>query len=255
MRKVLALLAFALPAAAQAARPPAAAEGLTILAAASLTDAFTDIGHLWQAQGHRITFDFAASSTLAEQISHGAPADIFASADEKWMDRLATEGRIRTATRFDLAGNTLVLVERREALKKVTIKRGISFDPILGTVGRLAVGETATVPAGIYARQALEWLGVWPAVQERLAPADSVRGALLLVARGETPAGIVYGTDARLDPHLAIAGTFPAESHDPIHYPVAITNTGNMKEAELFIAFLHTQPAQDVLLHYGFPPP
>jgi molybdate transport system substrate-binding protein len=249
MHRLLVLLALLVPFTARAE------DGLTVFAAASLTDAFTDIGHLWQAQGHRITFDFAASSTLASQIEHGAPADIFASADELWMDRLATENRIRRDTRADLLGNSLVLVERRDKVKTIELKRGVSLAGVLGSDGRLAVGDPAHVPAGIYARQALQALGLWQSVEARLAPADSVRSALLLVARGEAPAGVVYGTDARIDPHLAVAGIFPADSHDPIRYPVAITARAKLKEAAAFIAFLHTQPAQDVFLHYGFPPP
>lgn len=249
MLRRLLLLALLLPATARAA------DGLTVFAAASLTDAFTDVGNLWKAKGHQITFDFAASSTLAQQIEHGAPADIFASADELWMDRLATENRIRPDTRANLLGNSLVLVERRDKLKTITLKRGVNLAGVLGADGRLAVGDPAHVPAGIYARQSLQSLGLWESLQNRLAPADSVRGALLLVARGEAPAGIVYGTDVRIDPHLAIAGTFPADSHDPIRYPIAITKTAHFDEAAAFIAFLHTQPAQDVFLHYGFPPP
>jgi molybdate transport system substrate-binding protein len=151
-------------------------------------------------------------------------------------------------------------VERRDKLKKIELKRGVDLAALLGADGRLAVGDPAHVPAGIYARQALETLGMWQAVQNRLAPADSVRSALLLVARGEAPAGIVYSTDARIDPHVAVAGIFPATSHDPIRYPVAMTaraalQGAHLKEAAAFMAFLHTQPAQDVFLHYGFPPP
>jgi molybdate transport system substrate-binding protein len=250
MLRVLFILALMMPLVAKAAP-----DGLTVFAAASLTDALTDIGRLWQAQGHRISFDFDASSTLARQIESGAQADIFASADELWMDRLATENRIRRDTRVDLLSNTLVLVERRSSMKPLTLKRGVDLGAILGADGRLAVGNTASVPAGIYARQALQSLGMWEGVQNRLAPAESVRSALLLVARGEAPAGIVYGTDARVDPHLAIAGTFPADSHDPIRYPVALTATAQRREAAAFLAFLHTQPAQDVFRHYGFLPP
>lgn len=233
----------------------ARAQELTVFAAASLTDAMTDIGHLWQAKRHRITFDFDASSALARQIENGAPADIFISADELWMDRLAVENRVRPETRFDLLGNTLVLVERRDRLKKMTLVRGVDLAPVLGADGRLAVGDPAAVPAGIYSRQALTALGLWPALENRLAPAASVRAALLLVSRGEAPAGIVYGTDARIDPHLAVAGIFPADSHDPIRYPAAMTVRAHREAAGEFLDFLHTQPARDVFQHYGFPAP
>ena len=230
-----------------------AAPGLTIFAASSLTDAFHDIGNLWTAQGHHpITFNFASSSTLALQIEHGAPADVFASADELWMDKLAQAHRIAARSRGDFTANALVLVEPKSALKPITLKPGTDFAAILGPAGRLAVGDPAHVPAGIYAEQALKKLGLWDAVKTRLAPADNVRSALLLVSTGEAPAGIVYATDARVVSALGVAGTFPPDSHDPIRYPIAATGNGNTAEAAAFIAFLHTQPAQDVLEHYGF---
>lgn len=244
MRRLLALLLLPLP---------AHAAGLTVYAAASLTNAFHDIGTLWQARGHKpVTFSFDSSSTLARQIEHGAPADVFASADELWMDRLQKEGDIRPETRGDIAGNTLVLVERKTDLKPVDIKAGTDFTAPLGASGRLAVGDPAHVPAGIYAKQALTRLGAWSAVAGRLAPAGSVRGALMLVSSGEAPAGIVYATDVRIAPGLAVAGTFPESSHDPIRYPAAVTKTATGQEARDFVAFLHSRPAQDVLLHYGF---
>ncbi len=229
--------------------------GLTIFAAASLTDAFKDIGNLWAAAGHPLpTFSFASSSTLAQQILHGAPADIFASADEAWMDKLQSADRILPATRRDIVGNTLVLVEPKASLKPIVLKRGVNLAAVLGANGRLAVGDPKHVPAGIYAAQALKALGAWTAVQSRLAPADSVRSALTLVTTGEAPAGIVYGTDARITPSLGIAGTFPADSHDPIRYPVAAV-ARITPDVSAFLAFLGTAPAQDVFRHYGFPPP
>ena len=232
--------------------PAQAAPGLTVFAAASLTDAFKDIGNLWIAAGHKpVTFSFDSSSTLALQIQHGAPADVYASADELWMDRLAKDDRIEPATRVDFVANTLVLVEPRAALKKVALKQGVDFGPILGPSGRLAVGDPGHVPAGIYAAQALHKLGVWSAVKSRLAPAANVRSALMLVSSGEAPAGIVYATDVKLVPTVAVAGIFPEDSHDPIRYPAAVTRKGNGKEAEGFVAFLKSQPAQDVLRHYG----
>jgi molybdate transport system substrate-binding protein len=244
------LIALAAGGAARAETP------LSIFAAASLTNAFTDIGTLWQAQGHPpIKFNFAASSTLAQQIEHGAPADLFASADELWMDHLVKTQHIRPETRADFAGNSLVLVERRDTGKPITLKPGANLAGVLGTGGRLAVGDPASVPAGIYARQALEKLGLWESVKDRLAPADSVRTALLLVAHGEAPAGIVYVTDAQTSPGLLIAGHFPAGSHDPIRYPAAATTLAHLPEATEFLAFLHSQPAGDVFAHYGFSAP
>ncbi len=233
-----------------------AAPGLSIYAASSLTDAFNDIGKLWAAKGHAPpSFNFASSSTLAQQIEHGAPAQIFASADELWMDKLAKDRRIEPQTRFDLVSNTLVLVEPKASLKPVTIAAGTDLGAVLGAGGRLAVGDPAHVPAGIYAEQALRKLGLWDSVQARLAPAENVRAALMLVSTSQAPAGIVYGTDARVAAGLGVAGIFPTDSHDPIHYPVAATTAGMAAEAQAFLAFLHTQPAQDVFQHYGFLPP
>lgn len=231
------------------------AEKLTVFAAASMTNAMQDIGNLWQAAGHpKIAFSFASSSTLALQIEHGAPANIFVSADEKWMDELAAKNAIVPESRTDLAGNALVLVEPQARLKPVKLGKSADLAAVLGRSGRLAVGDPAHVPAGIYAQQALTKLGLWASVKARLAPADSVRSALRLVETGEAPAGIVYATDVKITPTLGVAGTFPPESHDPIRYPVAVVLAGNTKEAHAFLAFLHTPDAKAVFLHYGFTP-
>jgi molybdate transport system substrate-binding protein len=232
------------------------AAALTVFAAASLTNAMQDIGTLWQAKGHaKIAFSFASSSVLALQIEQGAPAGVFVSADEKWMDELAAKGLIVPGSRSNLVGNDLVLVEPVKALKPVEIGPGLRFDTVLGPSGRLAVGETASVPAGIYAKQALEKLGLWAGVEGRLAPADSVRSALRLVETGEAPAGIVYGTDVKIVPSLGVAGVFPADSHAPILYPAALTKASGTKEARDFLVFLHKPAAQDVFRHYGFTAP
>jgi molybdate transport system substrate-binding protein len=234
----------------------ARAAALTVFAAASMTNAMQDIGTLWQAAGHKkVTFSFAASSVLALQIENGAPANLFVSADEKWMDELAGKGVIVANSRSDLVGNSLVLVEPRKTLKPVDLVPGVKLAALLGPQGRLAVGDPAHVPAGIYARQALEKLGVWDTLEKRLAPADSVRSALRLVETGEAPAGIVYSTDVKIEPALAVAGVFPPETHDPILYPVALTKSHNTKEARDFLAFLRTPQAQDVFAHYGFTSP
>jgi molybdate transport system substrate-binding protein len=237
---------------------PLAARGetLTVFAAASLTNALQDVGNLWMAAGHgKLVFSFAASSTLAQQIEHGAPANVFISADEKWMDDLAAHHRLVPDSRGDLLGNSLVVVEPKAGLKPVTLGPGSNLLAVLGPSGRLAVGDPAHVPAGIYARQALEKLGLWASLSTRLAPADSVRSALRLVELGEAPAGIVYRTDVKVAPSLAVAGTFPPDSHDPIRYPAAIVKSGATKTAQAFLAFLHTQAAQDVFVHYGFTGP
>ena len=230
---------------------------LTAFAAASLTDALTRIGALWQAQGRTVPrFSFASSGTLAKQIDQGAIADLFLSADEKWMDWLAGRDRLRRTTRTDLVGNGLVLVERRAALHAVTLAPGVDLSAILGTAGRLAVGDPSSVPAGIYARQALTALGLWNAVQGRLAPAENVRGALLLVQRGEAPAGIVYSSDVRVTRDLAVAGTFPESSHPPIVYPGAVLKEAPMpRQAQDMLAFLAGGAAQAVFHDLGFTRP
>jgi molybdate transport system substrate-binding protein len=248
MRRLIALFLL-LPFAARA-------ENLTVFAAASMTNAMQDIGTLWIASGHpKITFSFAASSALAQQIEHGAPAGLFLSADEKWMDELAKKHAIVAGSRTDLVGNSLVLVEPLAKLKPLDLKQGTSLLDVLGDSGRLAVGDPAHVPAGIYAQQALTKLGMWDKLKPRLAPADSVRSALRLVETGEAPAGIVYATDVKITPKLGVAASFPVESHDPIRYPVALTKKGDTKEGRAFLAFLHGAQAHDVFDHYGFTAP
>ena len=247
-RLLLVFLAIA-PAGAHAA-------GLTIFAAASLTNAMQDIGALWAAAGHpKPVFSFASSGTLAQQIEHGAPANIFASADEKWMDDVGRHDLLADGTRASLLGNDLVLVEPAGAMKPVALAPHFEVGAILGASGRLAVGDPKSVPAGIYARQALEKLGVWERVADRLAPAASVRAALLLVERREAPAGIVYASDAHLSKTVAVAGIFPPDSHDPIRYPFAAIKGNNSQEARDFLHFLHSNAAQDVFRHYGFTNP
>ncbi len=254
MKRLLALLLvlpFAIPPCAARAAAP---KPLLVFAAASLTDALPNIETLWVAAGHpKLTFSFAASSTLAQQIEHGAPAALFISADEKWMDDLARHHGIVASTREDLLGNSLVLVEPKDTLKPISLTQGASLNSVLGATGRLAVGDPSHVPAGIYAQQALQKLGLWPDLQKRLAPADSVRSALRLVEVREAPAGIVYATDVKAAPSLAVAGVFPAASHEPIRYPAALVT--DTPEARAFLAFLSTQPAQDVFAHYGFTRP
>ncbi len=248
MRRLLAVLLL-LPVAARAA-------GLTVFAAASMTNAMQDVGTLWEAKGHtKITFSFAASSALALQIEHGAPAALFLSADEKWMDELAKKNAIIPASRTDLVGNSLVLVEPASSLQPVDLTQGTPLLTLLGTTGRLAVGDPAHVPAGIYAQQSLTKLGVWDKIKSRLAPADSVRSALRLVETGEAPAGIVYATDVKITPKLGVAATFPPDTHDAILYPVALTKAGDTKEGRAFLQFLHSEPAADVFDHYGFTKP
>ena len=234
--------------------PPArAATGLTVFAAASLTDALRDVAALWEKAGRPAPrLSFASSSTLARQIDQGAPADLFASADERWMDDVAAHGLLAPGTRRNLLGNALVLVMPTAKARKVTIAPGRDLAALLGPSGRLAVGDPAHVPAGLYAKAALQHLGLWQGVAGRLAPAEDVRAALLLVERGEAPAGIVYATDAAVAPGVAVAGTFPAGSHPPIRYPFALTKHGDTAAGRALLSFLEGPQARAVFRRRGF---
>lgn len=230
----------------------AADRALTIFAAASLTEAFRDAGTAWHQAGHPApVFSFAGSSTLARQIAAGAPADVFVSADAAWMDQVEKSGRVVPGTRADIAGNRLVLVAAAGREGPVPL-RADALTALLGPTGRLAIGDPAHVPAGIYARQALTRLGLWSTVATRLAPAADVRAALLLVSRGETPAGIVYATDAAAAPTLAVLATFPAPSHDPIRYPAAAIAGVSTDQARAFLAFLRAPAGRAILARRGF---
>jgi molybdate transport system substrate-binding protein len=231
----------------------AGAQELTVFAAASLTDAMKDVSTQWAKAGHApLRLSFGASSTLARQIEQGAPANLFASADERWMDYLARKKLIVPDTRKDLLGNDLVLVVPADHARHVTIGAGFDFLALLGANGRLATGDPAHVPVGIYAEQALRKLGAWNAAAPRLARADDVRSALLLVERGEAPAGIVYGTDAAVSKAVMVAGVFPADSHDPIAYPFAVTRAGDTPEARALMSYLAGSEARAVFIRRGF---
>jgi molybdate transport system substrate-binding protein len=207
----------------------------------------------WAAAGHKpLVLSFGSSSTLARQIEQGAPANVFASADEKWMDYLAQKNLIAADTRKDLLGNDLVLVVAADKPMHVTINKSFDVLGLLGANGRLATGDPAHVPAGIYAEQALKKLGMWDNVSPRLARTADVRAALLLVERGEAPAGIVYATDAAVSKAVMVAGTFPADSHDPVTYPFAVTKSGDTPEAHALLQFLASPPARAVFEQRGF---
>jgi molybdate transport system substrate-binding protein len=242
----IALLALLLPSAAWA-------QPLTVFAAASLTDAMKDISTAWEKLGHPpLRLSFASSSTLARQIEQGAPANVFASADEKWMDYLAKADAIVPETRKDLLGNQLVLVVPKDRARTITIGPDLDLAALLGPNGRIATGDPAHVPVGIYAKQALTKLGLWAKVEPRLAPAEDVRGALLLVERGEAPAGIVYATDAAVSPGVVVAGTFPESSHERIAYPFAVARTGDTPEARALMSYLAGPEARTIFKRRGF---
>ncbi len=232
------------------------ARAQTVFAAASLTDAMKAVAAAWAKQGHPSpVLSFAASSTLARQIEQGAPANIFASADEKWMDYLSRHDAILPATRRDLLDNQLVLIVPAGKPANVTIGPGFDLARLLGPHGRLAIGDPSNVPAGIYARQALTRLGVWKSVEAKLAPAEDVRAALLLVERGEAAAGIVYATDARISRSVRVAGVFPSDSHPPIRYPIALVRGGDTAAARALLAFIEGPAARAIFARYGFSPP
>jgi molybdate transport system substrate-binding protein len=231
----------------------ARAQELTVFAAASLTDAMKDISAQWARAGHQpLRMSFGSSSTLARQIEQGAPANLFASADQKWMDYLADKKLIVPETRKDLLGNDLVLVVPADKPQHVTIGPNFDLVGMLGPNGRVATGDPAHVPVGIYAEQALKKLGIWDAVSPRLARTDDVRAALLLVERGEAPAGIVYATDAAVSKGVMVAGVFPANSHDPVSYPFAVVKSGDTPEARALMTYLSGPEARAIFVKRGF---
>ncbi len=235
-----------------AASIAASAQGVTIFAAASLTDAVNDIVKMYVAKsGVGVKSSYAASSALARQIESGAQADLFFSADEEWMDYLDKRSLIDKGTRFDRLGNRLVLIAPAGAARKVEIRRGIDLAGLLAG-GRLATGDPASVPVGRYARQALTYLGVWAFAEAKLARADNVRFALTYVERGEAPLGIVYSTDAAIARGVQVIGVFPQESHSPINYPIAIVAGRGTAAVRAFHGFILGSEAAAVFQRFGF---
>jgi molybdate transport system substrate-binding protein len=227
-------------------------QSILIFAAASMKNALDDVNAAFtKGGGDKVVASYAASSALMKQIEQGAPADVFLSADIDWMDYGAKHGLIKSDTRFDLLGNRLVLIAPKDsAIGNVNIGPGFDLAALAGS-GRIAVGDVRAVPAGLYAKAALEKLGSWAAVEPKLAMAESVRAALVLVSRGEAPLGIVYETDAKIEPAVRIVGVFPEDSHPPIVYPVALTVKAK-PEAASYLAFLRTQQAKTIFERYGF---
>lgn len=225
---------------------------LTVFAAASLTDVLQQVGADYtRATGVPVRFSFAASSALAKQIESGARVDLFFSADEEWMDYLAARKLIAGSTRRDLLANQLVLVAPADSTIALQIAPGFPLLKALGAKGRLATGDPESVPAGKYAKSALTSLGVWKDVESRLVRAENVRAALVYVARGETPLGIVYATDAKVEPKVRVVAVFPESSHTPIAYPAALTAVA-AREARGFFDYLGSEAARQVFEHAGF---
>jgi molybdate transport system substrate-binding protein len=252
-RAVVAGLLLAATLVAGAPRAMAADGDVLVFAAASLKNALDAIMTAYaREKGGRVTASYAASSALAKQLEQGAPAQLFVSADLDWMDYAEQRGLIAKESRGNLLGNSLVLIAGRDAATgEVALQPGLDLAPLLGE-GRLAVGDVKAVPAGKYAKAALEKLGAWPGVEGRLAQAENVRAALAFVSRGEAPLGVVYRTDAAADPNVRIVGTFPKDSHPPIVYPAALTaNAG--APAAAFLAYLRTSPtARAAFQQQGF---
>ena len=223
-----------------------------VFAAASTAEAIGEVVALYTADGRgRARASFASSGTLARQIELGAPANVFISANGKWMDYLAERRLIVGGSRLELFGNRLVLIAPAASKFKLVIAPGFALARKLGG-GRLALADPAHVPAGIYARQALTSLGVWDNVATLTARTGDVRAALALVARGEAPAGIVYATDLRVSRRVRLVGTFPPASHAPITYPAALIAANDTQAAHRFYAFLLSDAVQRIFARHGF---
>ena len=233
---------------------PASAQGqkLIIFAAASLKDALDEVNVAYQHENSQETAtSYAASSTLAKQIEAAAPADVFISADLDWMDYLAKRNLIKPETRANLLGNRLVLIAPVNSPLNLAIGPNFSLAQALGN-GRLAIADPNAVPAGRYGKAALESLGLWSTIADRLAPAENVRAALALVARGETPLGIVYQTDAASDKDVKIVGIFPQDTHLPIIYPIAVVVSSTNPAALGYLAYLKSRAARPTFEKHGF---
>jgi molybdate transport system substrate-binding protein len=239
--------AGALASAMAVAAPP------TIFAAASLEPALEQMAHEGALGTPVPRLVYAASSALAQQIENGAPADLFISADERWMDDVARHGAIVPSTRADLLGNALVLIARSDSKARFDLAHGAaSLLETLGRDGRLAIALPDSVPAGIYAKQALTGLGMWQSLEPRMAMTRDVRAALNLVVLGQCPLGIVYRSDVVSEPRVKVLATFPAASHKPIVYPVAIVKGHDDAATRALLAALQAGQARGVFRRWGF---
>ncbi len=232
--------------------PATAAEKLTVFAAASLKTALDDVSAAWHAEtGGLATISYAGSSALAKQIEAGAPADVFISADLDWMNDLAAKNLISAGSEVQLLGNRIVLIAPADSAASTVIAPGFGLARLLGD-GRLALADVKAVPAGKYAKAALETLGVWASVEGRVAQAENVRAALKLVAAGEAPLGIVYQTDANAEPKVKVIAAFPEETHPAIIYPAARISASQNPDAAAFLAYLQSKPAASIFKTHGF---
>jgi molybdate transport system substrate-binding protein len=242
----------ALWAGAGSGRGDDSARSVAVFAAASLKSVLDETAKAMQPKGAKQVVSLAASSALAKQIELGAPADLFISADSDWMDYLASKSLIRPETRTNIATNSLVLIAPAASMASIELKPGAGIAALLGE-GRLAVADVKAVPAGKYAKAALESLQIWSALESRLAQSENVRAALALVSRGESPLGIVYGSDARSDPSVRIVAVFPDSTHPAIVYPAAVTAAAQSPDAAAsLIRFLTSPEGRAVLSANGF---
>jgi molybdate transport system substrate-binding protein len=253
---ILALLAAAGPLSAEAPAPQPpdrrAAASVTVFAAASLKNALDAVAAAFkQTTGVEVKVSYAGSMALARQIEAAAPAEVFISADEASMDDLAGKKLIQPDTRFDFLGNRLVVVAPKTATLEMLPFTTSAFAAALGS-GRIATGDPLSVPVGKYAKAALEKLGLWPGLETRFAFTDNVRAALAFVAREEAPLGIVYLTDAKSEPKVKVVATFPANTHPPIVYPVALTSSASDEAPRRLLDFLKSKAAKDIFVEQGF---
>lgn len=239
-----------------AASPAARADDVLVFAAASLKPALDEIAASPEAAaiGH-IKASYAASSQLARQIEAGAPAALFISADQDWMNYVADRKLVAADTRSDLLGNALVLIAPKASTLKLAIAPGFDLAGALGKDGKLALGEPNSVPAGKYAKTALTRLGVWDSVSARIVSADNVRAALNFVARGEAPLGVVYRSDAASEPAVRVVATFPADTHAPIVYPAAVLSAQDSPAARRLLELLRAPGEQAIFRAHGFDAP
>jgi molybdate transport system substrate-binding protein len=244
--KILAIVVVLLFSTLQAS----SAEWVTIYAAASLTSALEDLAQTARGQSLNMHLSFGSSSTLAKQVAQGAPADVYFSANMKWMDYLDEQGLIEPGTKTNLLGNTLVVIVPKGKTFPMRLEKGFDFPSAFK--GRLALGDPSHVPAGIYAKQALTSLGWWPSLVDRLAPAVDVRAALVYVERGECAAGVVYATDAAISDGVDVLATLPPHSHEPIVYPVAVIKGRYRPEVKKAMALLQSKPVAATFRRYGF---
>jgi molybdate transport system substrate-binding protein len=232
--------------------PSLAQENVTVFAAASLKNALDNVNAAWQAEaGKSATISYAASSALAKQIEEGAPADVFISADLDWMSYLSEKNLTKKDTETKLLGNRIVLIAPADSSAATEIAPNFDLTGLLGD-GRLAMANVDSVPAGKYGKAALEKLGVWASVEDKVAQAENVRAALAFVSTGEAPLGIVYQTDAAAERKVKIVGTFPENSHPPIVYPVAETAEAKSADAAAFLKYLQTAKAKELFEAQGF---